>query len=321
MAFSQQPSRFEQRRRRSCGRVAVLFCWFGLAACSPPSGGSPKLSYSLSSGTIDGTAVSAFGDLLADYPPEMDGSPHDFSEGKGVQAFADAMIGKHVADFVSQHVVYSVLSGSEFHSFYPLATSGPAEGMCRARVYSVVRDYDLRIDKGEKSANVAGEWQDDVFAIAGSVAPLPQPHPPGYAARLSTACQERRDMAVWFSAEPKVAVIAARLADLIVAAARRPAPIPFTLSCRPYPTDMREVPRCRTNVRQTIAAINPRAIVRVEDCFEIQQRPCIAVSLAKFPDRPSSAAEEQWTLNVQYRADAGLSIARVDVDDTQIIVE
>lgn len=319
MSFSEQPNRFDRRRRRSSGRVAILFGCLGLEACSPPTPASSQLSYSLAPGTIDRTPTSAFGDLLADYPPETNGSPHDFSEGKGVQAFADAMIGKHVADFALQHVVHSVFSG-EFHYFYPLTRSGPAPGMCRSRVYSVVRDYDRRVDKPGAPAGAAGEWRDDVFAVAGSVAPLPQPHPQGYVARLNAACRARRDMGIWFSAEPKVAVTAARLADLIIAAARRPGPIPFSLSCRPFPADFREVSRCRANVRQTVASINPRAIVRVDECFEIKQRPCLAVSIAKFPDSASLAEEEQWTLNVQYQ-DAGLKVARVDVDDTQIIVE
>lgn len=318
MSFSKQPSRFEQRRRRSKGRVAILFGCLGFGACSPPNGASSALNYSLASGTIDGTPTSPFGDLLADYPPELDGSPHDYSEGKGVQAFADSMIGKHVADFVLHHADFSLVSSSEFHFFYPSARSGPAPGMCRSRIYSVVNG---RYDKPETPGRPAGEWQDDVFAVAGSVAPLPQPKTQEYATRLNAACQARRDMATWFSAEPTVAVTAARLADLVVAAARSPGPIPFALSCRPFRADMHEVPRCQPNVRKTVASINPRGIVQVDECFEILQRPCLAVSIAKFPDRASLADEEQWTLNVQYQDDAGLSIARVDVDDTQIIVD
>ena len=127
-------------------------------------------------------------------------------------------------------------------------------------------------------------------------------------------------MAVWFSADPKTAITAARLADMIVKAARQPESMPFALSCRPFPPDFHQVPLCQADVRQTVASINPRAIVRVDECFEIKGRPCLAVSIAKFPEEPSSADEEQWTLNVQYN-DSNLRIVRVDVDDTQIIVE
>lgn len=320
MSYSKQAGGIEQASRRSSGCIAILLGCIGLGACSPPDRTLSTLSYSLAPGTVDSTPTSAFADLLTDYPPEPNGSPHNFSEGKGVQAFADGLIGKHVANFVSQNVVYSFLSGREFHYFYPLAGIGPVAGICRSRVYSVIRDLDRRVDRSAPSASAAGEWQNDLFAVAGSVAPLPRTSRE-YTARLNAACRARRDMAIWFSAEPKDAVTAARLADLIVAAARRPGPIPFALSCRPYPADIREEPRCQANVRYTVASINPRAIVRVDDCFEILQRPCLAVLLAKFPDQPSLAEEEQWTLNVQYQDAAGLKIARVDVDDTQIIVE
>lgn len=296
----------------------MIFSCLGFGACSPQDGASSQLGYSLAPGTVDNTPISPFGDLLADHPPEMDGSPYDFSEGRGVQVFADDMIGKRVAEFVLMDRSFSFLSSSEFHAFYPAAQGGPAPGMCRGRVYSVMNG---RFDKATAPKSAAGGWQDDIFAVAGSVAPLPHPPARAYSARLSAACGQRRDMPIWFSAEPGIAVVAARLADLVVVAARRPGPIPFELSCRPYPADMHEVPRCRANVRRTVASINPRAITKVDECFEIKQRPCLAVSIAKFPDQASLADEEQWTLNVQYKNASELNIARVDVDDTQIIVD
>lgn len=79
--------------------------------------------------------------------------------------------------------------------------------------------------------------------------------------------------------------------------------MPFALSCRPYPSDYDEVPRCQTDVRETVASINPRAIVEVGECFEIKGRPCLAVSIAKFPEDRYSADRDQWTLNVQYSDD------------------
>lgn len=290
----------------------------GYGACSPQDGASSQLGYSLAPGTVDNTPISPFGDLLADYPPEMDGSPRDFSAGKGVQAFADDMIGKRVADFALMQLHFSPLSSSDFHSFYPTAQRGPAPGMCRGRVYSVMNGP---VDKPATPGTTAGEWQDDIFAVAGSVAPLPHPPAKAYSARLSAVCGQRRDMPIWFSAEPGMAVVAARLADLVVTAARRPETIPFALSCRPYPADIHEVPRCRTNVRRTVASINPRAIMRVGECFEIEQRPCLAVSIAKSPDQASLADEDQWTLNVQYKDASKLNIASVVVDDTQIVVD
>jgi hypothetical protein len=84
---------------------------------------------------------------------------------------------------------------------------------------------------------------------------------------------------------------------------------------------MPEPPRCGGQVRSVVAAADPRAIVWVRECDGETKLPCLAVGLAQKPDRGVDAAEDQWTLSVQYRVDGGISIDRVDVDDTRIIFE
>jgi hypothetical protein len=160
-----------------------------------------------------------------------------------------------------------------------------------------------------------------VFAVAGSVAPLPHPSPPGYAGRLDAACRARLDMGLWYEAPAGKAYEAARLADAVVASARRSGALPFELRCRPFPSGVPEPPRCMGDVRKTVASIHPRAIVQVEDCLEKTQLPCLTVGIAMSPERGQAAAENQWMLSIQYRGGDQPRIVQVDVDDAYINFE
>ncbi len=294
------------RRSASGSFLATSLCAVAAGCSGPPP------AYTSPAGTVDERPVPAFGEPFQDMPPEFDGSPFDPNEGLGVQGFADRRIGSRVADFAVHHIVLSVFHG-DLHFFFPAARRGPGPGMCRARKF--------RAD-GETGAPPRGKWQSDVFAVAGSVAPLPEPRPAGYARRLEAACGSRRDMGLWFpAASPEAAYRAARLADSVVAWARRSGSLPFELACRPYPSDIAEKPRCADDVRKVVAAADPRAIVQVEECREERRTPCLAVALAHSPERGMSAAEDQWVLNIVYRAGPELEIERVDVDDDHIIFE
>jgi hypothetical protein len=287
-------------------RALAAFLCLASAGCS-----KPPLSYTLPAGTVDARPVSPFGPLR----PKGYLALFDPAKGRPVQVFADEAIGGHVADFVDYNLVPT--HWADWLFFYPPAGRGPGPGLCRSKAYLANSRSD---DKGN-APGVKGRWQPDVYAVAGSVAPLPRPWPAGYQARLEAACAERRDMGSWYGAPPGKAYSAARMADSVVAAARRPGALPFRLACRPFPPDMREAPLCAADVRKTVAAADPRAIVWVTECHEETKLPCLAVGLAQHPEHAGSAAEDQWTLNVQYRGDSELRIERVDVDDTHIIFE
>lgn len=292
---------------------SILLAWLVgsvmLVGCSPPD-----LPYSAAAGAIDARPVSAFGKPYEFFPPEPGESLFDPLKGRSVQAAADALIGAHVAEFAAHHFILG--HWAKFHYFYPAATSGPGPGLCRARVY--LANGGAADDPGKPS----GSWQPDVFAVAGSVAPLPRPWPRGYRERLEAACRARRDMGFWYRAEPDQAYPAARLADAVIAAAGRKGAMPFRLSCRPWPAAATpERARCAEAVRKIVASINPRAIVQVGPCLEKPRPDCLAVAMAKFPERSSSIEEEQWTLNIRRRDEGGLRILSVEVEDTVIIVE
>lgn len=293
------------RKGASAAGLAGALLW--AAGCS-----GPPLAYTSPAGTVDPRPVSAFGDLYQDMPPEPDGSPFDPSEGLGVQGFADRRIGSRVADFAVHKLVYTRSAG-DLHFFYPAARAGPGPGMCRARIYAAHE---------ETGRAPRGRWQGEVFAVAGSVAPLPRPWPEAYAVRLRSACAARRDMGLWYPApSPAKAYEAARLADSAVAAARRRGALPFRLACRPYPPEVPMKSRCADDARAALASADPRAIVRVEECREGSQSSCLAVGLAQNPERGAAAEEDQWLLNIRYSDGPEPRITRVDVDDDHIIFD
>lgn len=284
-------------------RCLIGLAGLALAGCAPPN-----LSYSAPAGTVDGRPVSPFPESREPLLRKVMGLPPRPVEILGVQAFADRLIGAHVADFAVHHRVLG--HWTEFLYFYPLATSGPGPGLCRARVYVA------NGRAGDDPAKPGGSWQSDVFAVAGSVAPLPEPWPPGYRERLEAACRARRDMGHWYRAEKDRAYLGARLADAVVVAARRKGALPFRLSCPRLRDDTR--PKCADDVRKVVASINPRAIAQVGSCFDEPGADCVAVGMAKFPG-PSSIDEEQWILHIRHRN--ALRIESVAVHDVTIHFE
>ncbi|HEU0098473.1 MAG TPA: hypothetical protein VFQ67_06820 [Allosphingosinicella sp.] len=300
------------RYRPGSASAEIAGALAGFLALAAAGCSRPPDPHTLPAGAVDARPVSPFGDIHQNMPPQLDGSPFDPNEGLGVQGFADRRIGRRVANFAVHSIVYSHFVG-ELHFFYPAARTGPGPGMCRAAVYSA---------QGETATPPRGQWQGAVFAVAGSVAPLPEPWPAGYGERLEAACKARRDIGLWFRAPSAAqAYLAARLADSVVASARASGALPFQLACRPYPPDTPERPRCARDVRSAVAGANPRAIVRVEACREGTRQPCLAIGLAMSPERGLDAAEDQWLLNVRYRGGPEPRISRVEVDDDRIIFE
>lgn len=289
--------------------LALTMC-LAVGACAPSTNGWP--SYSEQAGAIDASPKSAFGDPLDGFPPEPDGKPADLSEGQGIQAFADRLIGAKVADFVAQNVVYG--RSGEFHYFYPIAQAGPGPGLCETRIYSV-----FRTDPAGRPSQ--GRWLPRTYSVIGSVAPMSQPEAQRYRERLDIACRTRRDMAVWYHAKPAEAYRAAQLADMVIAASRKPGPMPFKLVCSSFPPDQRVEPACSANVRDVVASINPRAIVQVDGCSNDRKLDCIAIGMAKLPEMALSAEESQWTLEVEYHGRTAPQIRAVYVNDTEIIID
>jgi len=275
------------------------------------------LWYSLPSGTVDRQPDIFWGPQYPDHPPGEDGGPFDPTGGLGIQKFADQLIGKPIASFVA-HRWDSMRSGIDLSDFFPAAEIGPGPGMCKARRFQIASSYSRAAHNDVKTSD--GEWIGDVYAVAGSVAPMPEPWPTEYKDRLLQACQQRSDLDMWYSAEASQAYLAASLADAVVATARRAGELPFVLSCTPYPDDETLKPQCEDDVRKSVASINPRAIIEVGKCFEATAVHCLAIQLPKTPERQTQIPD-RWTLNVYFEQEGGLRIREVNVDDTQLIID
>lgn len=304
-----------QKGKIGSSRRVHSLAWLAIVgasvSCSPEA---TTAHYTLPAGIVDNEPKSAFGNSFSDFPPEPDGSPFDPLAGRSVQDFADSLIDRRVATFVTYDSDFSMLSGAEFHYFFPVAKAAPGFGLCQSRVYAVTIS-----PSGQNPEVLDTEWQSDVYAVAGSVAPFSAPKA-DYRDRLNDACEARRDMGLWFRAELADAYTAARLVDLIVAAARKPGSLPFPVACGPFPPDMPARPGCSDDVRSVVASINPRAIVQVDSCDESTSG-CLAVGLAKEPQEAATRRQEQWTLEAYFRADPVFRIDEVVVHDTQIIIE
>jgi hypothetical protein len=287
--------------------LTAAFC-LAAAGCS-----EPPIRYTMPAGTLDPPPVTRL-DSRAGKLPEQLRMLLDPAKGRTVQAFADEVTGGRVADFVAYHEVRG--QWARFLSFYPEATVGPGPGLCRSRVYV---PYDSE-DKTNAS-RIKGSWGQDVYAVAGSVAPLPEPSPPGYVERLRAVCRARRDMGLWYSASPRQAYAGARLADAVVASAKGKGALPFKLACRPFPAGSQGTSRCAKHVRKIVAEADPRAIVQVTDCRERSKLPCLAVHIGKRPGERGPTAGDRWMLSVQYRDQGKLSISRVEVSDFVIDFE
>lgn len=270
------------------------------------------LSYSSAPGFIDREPDTFWGANYPDIPPDGDGRPFDPTGGLGVQKFADQLIGKRIATFAG-HRWDALRSGVTVDDFFTPPEAGPGPGICTSRRFEISSR-----DGGTARREVAagdGAWLGNVYAIAGSVAPLPSPRP-GYDAHLLEACRKRSDMDMWYSAPPGHAYLAARLADAVIASARQRGVLPFALRCRPYLDAGTEKPQCEADVRGSVASINPRAILAVDDCFDAQSANCLAIQFPKTPER-STKIEDRWTLNLYLEKD-GRTIQKVDVEDTQL---
>ncbi|GGC01980.1 hypothetical protein GCM10011494_20620 [Novosphingobium endophyticum] len=202
------------------------------------------------------------------------------------------------------------------HGFFPVARAGVDPGMCQTRPFYVI----LRWGKREEEVVRIG-WRETLNGVAGSVAPMPKPWPNAYRIRLTEACAARRDLGWWFLAEPSEAYLAARLADSVVASARRQGELPFTLTCEPFPRGELSRPLCEQDVRRTVSDINPRAIMRVSNCTASKPRECMEIAVAKDP-AGSEVDTNQWGLQITFvQNDHALEINQVDVSDTQLIIE
>ncbi|MFC4254957.1 hypothetical protein GRI97_05940 [Altererythrobacter xixiisoli] len=279
-----------------------------LAGC-----GEQQLSYSSAPGFIDLKPDNLWGPQYPYSPPESDGRPFDPTGGIGVQKFADQLIGKRIATFVG-HGWDSLRSGVNVNDFFTPPEPGPGTGICMARRFQIGSTSE---GGGEVKA-ADGEWRDNVYAIAGSVAPVPGPPSSDYKSRLLQACRKRSDMDMWYSAKSGQAYLAARLADAVIATARQPLGLPFELRCTPYPSSEREKPLCQADVRKSVASINPRAIIEVGDCFDAKFPNCLSIQFPKMPER-STQIEDRWTLNVHFK-DNGI-IESVAVEDTRLIID
>lgn len=301
-----------RKRRLPCGLFIACLTMTGCEKASAP------LVYSSPAGAIDRKPTHPWGEeRYPDMPPEPDGGRFDPTGGKGVQGFADYLIGERVASFVAlRHSLGR--NGPDYNGFFPAAEAGPGPGICRARHFAVPSMFSASARRVVKAGD--GEWLPDVYAVAGSVAPLSEPWPDGYKSDLNRACQQRRDMDMWFSAEPHDAYRGAQLADAVIVAARRQDRLPFALSCTPFPPDMQWKPQCQDDVRKSVASIDPRAIIEVRPCDNPAKGKCLAVILAKKPERDTDI-EDRWSLDISFRGDGALRIESVEVGDDQIIFD
>lgn len=297
-------------RKSPLGPSRIACSCFLLAACQDASA---PLPYSLNAGVVDSGQISPFIEPSWKLAPEPYRTIFDPAKGRPVQVFADQAVGGRVADFVAYHRVNA--RETRYLYFYPTAATGPGPGLCRSKVYLA----NGRREGNVESPGIRGNWQPDVYAVAGSVAPLPRPWPTGYADRLRASCAARRDMGFWYDAPPDKAYVSARLADAIVASARRPGPLPFELACRPYGPGVSGKPRCANDVRKTVASIDPRAILSAGKCLRAPNPNCLVLQMAKSGARSSVMGGDQWwTFNVEYRDEGELRIGEVTVEDTRI---
>jgi len=293
--------------------AALLGVSSTVAGCGQANG--PPLSYTVPAGSIDERPDPLWGDPYPDTPPAPDGRPFDPTKGLGIQLYADRLIGRRVAHFVGHR--WDVLrSGAEINEFYPAARAGPGPGMCETRGLQVTGGFfGSRLVKTS-----AGKWLEPVYTVAGSLPPVSAAGANDYRGHLEQACRRRTDMDMWFSAEPGRAYLAARLADAVVAAARKRAKLPFRLHCRPYPPDIHDRPQCAKDVRAITASIKSRAILQVGECYEEPRPDCVSVDLAKVPER-STRIEDRWTLDIEFDQKGSLTITDVALSDTRIIID
>ncbi|WP_157088982.1 hypothetical protein [Novosphingobium capsulatum] len=256
-----------------------------LAGCQRQEQPPAMLSYSMEAGYIDPypNTVLVFytgspARVTAYHAPDMQslrGSPR--------------LIAERVRMFVP-HSEDLLESGIYRNVFFSRPHAGPGPGIC------VAQRYDVDFYGQAKSSTIS---QTTVYAVVGSVAPLSKPATDAYKARLEQACLSRTDLDAWFQAKPEQAYPAVRLADAIVASARKPGPIPFKLECEP--TTRFKSPQCTANVRGDLAAVNSRRIVSVSECKKFNDLKCLTIDFekdhAKYP-----IPEQTWSVDIYYDA-------------------
>ena len=299
-------------------RVAAAFIGVCLTVAGCGQADQPALSYTSQPGSIDRRPDPLWGETSYHRLPMPMPEELQFfhpTRGLGIQEFADQLIGRRIAQFVG-HRWDQLRTGLKINDFYPGAMAGPGPGMCKARRFQITGGF-----FGSRLMRTSeGEWLSPVYAVAGSLAPVPEERARDYGRRLEQACGQRTDMDMWFSAEPERAYLGARLADAVVAAARQQSRLRFRLRCEPYPPDIHRQPQCAADVRRTTASMNPRAILEVGECHDEPGPDCVSVQLAKVPRR-STRIEDRWTLEIRFDQNDGLAIRDVELADTHIIFE
>lgn len=274
-----------------------------LAGCQRQEQPPATLSYSMEAGYIDPYPNT----MLVFYPrtPARVTVYHapDMKSLRG----SPRLIAERVKMFVP-HSEDLLKSGIYRNVFFSRPHPGPGPGTCIAQRYGV--DF-------FGQAKPSTITQTAVYAVVGSVAPLSKPATDAYKARLEQACLSRTDLDAWFHVKPEQAYPAVRLADAIVASARKPGPIPFKLECEP-PTRFKS-PQCTANVRGDLAAVNARRILSVSECKNSKSLKCLRIDFekdhAKYP-----IPGEIWRIDIYYDA-SNYNINNALVTDKGIIID
>lgn len=124
----------------------------------------------------------------------------------------------------------------------------------------------------------------------------------------------------------------ARLASLLIYAARRDGELPFTLSCQPFPADSPQKPLCDGRARFVLASLDPRALTDNLDpqgCADDKGKPianCFDLTFARTPDVYPTYETERWRLRVNATFPGGdidriPEIRSVTLQQEDIIIE
>ena len=310
-----------QRSARRRHGLGIALAASLLTACQPRA---ELRDYSLPAGMIDAEATSLYDNLNESNPPAVGGGDTYPATPETTRALAEKLQVENPMDQRSYSYGFSILRSSAWHDFYRTPTTTDMPGVCQSKAVNF-RDTSRDTDpvEGERSHFT-------VFGVAGSLAPLGSDKTASYWRRLNDACAKRVDMATWArDATPRSFYRAALLTDLIIRAAKKGGPLPFDLVCEPFPPDSLDKPRC-TNPQETLANMNPRAIVALEDCdfvYRAKGEPtenirnyCTAVRLAKTTDSPSLREIDQWTLSIIVPENS-TRVSEVRILDTTIIIE
>ena len=239
--------------------------------------------------------------------------------------FAAEKSGKPASYFKNFEYGYSRLSGRDWHIFYPEGKPTEYPGVCSTTAFSVHNSREPN-----SPINLVGNWETGaVYGVVGPTAPHKNGIRKKYSEDFQYACKTREDAKWWFFADSaKDVALHARLAELVIFATRTDGPTPFSISCQPYPSDVKDKALCYERARYVTASIDPRSIVAIESCYDgiTHAIPhCYAISFPKAPTT-DSIETDQWTLDIYAKfpgndIDKLPAIKSVVVHDTQIIIE